>query len=555
VEQLARIKTVRGIVEWIGARSTPTPSPLHEPELPALTGAARPDGDGLPTIPLRRFVVENIPLPAPPPLADLLAAAGRGGDKPLDGTRFAVIDGGLGIGLELAALLEQHGAAVHTTSADAQAVAGHLATGAGADGIVYLAAIDRGAAAALPVSFPLLKAAALAGSRRLLVATGTGGAFGRPSGEVAGPGVGLGGLVRTLAQEVPGLAVRLVDVDPKDAPDQLAGQLLTELLGSAGPFALGAPTVVGYRRGARSTPRVIERAAGAEAGDLTARLGPDSVVLLTGGARGITARVALSLAARTGCAVELVGRTPLPTGTPDAGIAGATDAHALRRVLIAAGLRKPAEIEAKIGRILAEREITATMAALAATSAGVRYHAVDVRDGGALGAVVADIYRRHGRLDGVVHGAGILEDKLLADKTPESFARVFATKVDGAHALVEALRPDLGFLVLFGSVSGVYGNRGQVDYAAANDALDALAREWSGRFAGRVVAVDWGPWAADGPAGGGMVSAELEREYARRGIALIRPDEGVAALLGEIAGPARDSQVVYMCASAEAFGG
>jgi NAD(P)-dependent dehydrogenase (short-subunit alcohol dehydrogenase family) len=130
----------------------------------------------------------------------------------------------------------------------------------------------------------------------------------------------------------------------------------------------------------------------------------------------------------------------------------------------------------------------------------------------------------------------------MSDKGVESFERVFRTKVDGARHLVSSLRSDLGFLVLFASVAGVFGNRGQADYAAANDALDSLARTWAGRFRGRVLAVDWGPWA-----GAGMVSAELEREYARRGVGLIGVDDGVACLLRELAwGPRDVSQVVYM---------
>jgi NAD(P)-dependent dehydrogenase (short-subunit alcohol dehydrogenase family) len=167
---------------------------------------------------------------------------------------------------------------------------------------------------------------------------------------------------------------------------------------------------------------------------------------------------------------------------------------------------------------------------------------VDVRNGDAVRSVVGEIYARHGRLDGVIHGAGVLEDKRMSDKGVESFERVFRTKVDGARHLVSALRPDLGFLVLFASVAGVFGNRGQADYAAANDAMDSLARIWARQFRGRVVAVDWGPWA-----GAGMVSAELEREYARRGVGLIGVDDGVACLLRELAfGPRDVSQVVYM---------
>src|SRR5262249_35952641 len=169
-----------------------------------------------------------------------------------------------------------------------------------------------------------------------------------------------------------------------------------------------------------------------------------------------------------------------------------------------------------------------------------RYRAAAGR-GPAFADVIADIYRRHGRIDGVVHGAGVLDDKLIRHKTPEAFARVVATKLAGATTLAEALRDDVRFVVLFGSVAGAFGNRGQVDYATGNDALDKLAWSLSRRVRGRVVAVDWGPWA-----GAGMVSPELEREYARRGIGLVDPERGVAALLAELAGGAPEAQVVLM---------
>jgi NAD(P)-dependent dehydrogenase (short-subunit alcohol dehydrogenase family) len=276
---------------------------------------------------------------------------------------------------------------------------------------------------------------------------------------------------------------------------------------------------------------------GADEGAAGLGLDHDSVVLLTGGARGITATVALALARATGCHVELIGRTP--PGRPDPEIADA-DPAALRRLLIERGMDSPREIEAEAGRLRRGSEVRATLDELRAAAASVRYHTADVRDADAVGAVLDDVYARHGRLDGVIHGAGLVEDRLVPDKTPESFARVFATKVDGARALRDRLRPGLAFLALFGSVSGVFGNRGQVDYAAANDALDTLAHQWAGRLPGRVVSVDWGPWA-----GGGMISPELAREYARRGVSLIDPDAGVACLLAELADPAGPAQVVY----------
>nr|MDT0666036.1 hypothetical protein [Micromonospora sp. DSM 115978] len=191
------------------------------------------------------------------------------------------------------------------------------------------------------------------------VATGSGGDLEagtrRSDGGDRAPGSGLAGFVRTLTQEVPGLGVRLVDVDPKAAPTQVAKGLLAELFTPAGP------AVVGHRDGIRSTPVVSPAPLPATVAATPAGLGPASVVLLTGGARGITAQVAIELARRTGCAVELVGRTPLPTGPEDAATAAATDAPSLRRALITSGIRKPAEIEARLSRLLAEREMRATV--------------------------------------------------------------------------------------------------------------------------------------------------------------------------------------------------
>ena len=225
------------------------------------------------------------------------------------------------------------------------------------------------------------------------------------------------------------------------------------------------------------------------------------------------------------------------------------DLPSLRRLLIdTGGFSTPAAVEAECARVMAEREMRATLAVLGGLGAEVNYHQVDVRDAGALAGVVRDIYGRFGRLDTVVHGAGILEDRRLGDKDADGFARVFATKVDAARTLLDATGPETT-LVFFGSVSGVFGNRGQVDYGAANDALDELAEAANRSRPGRVVSIDWGPWA-----GTGMVSPELAREYSRLGIGLIHPDDGTRALLDELTGsPDGPGQVVVMRARPEAL--
>ncbi|MGH3874421.1 MAG: SDR family NAD(P)-dependent oxidoreductase [Pseudonocardiaceae bacterium] len=515
MEQLSRLRTLRGIVDWITSRTSP-PAPAAPPQR------------------ARRYLVDVAALP---PLTGLP-------DVSLAGRRVAIVGDGVGIALELSVLLERRGAEVRLLSPE-QATGTEVCKET--DSLVYLAALDRGRAPVLPDGFTALRDAIVGGIGQLLVVTGSGGRFGRQHAANGVAGVGLPGLVRTIAREYPDRVVRVVDVDPKDEPVHIAGNLLAELLST------GSPTAVGYPAGERVTLRLI--AAPLISGRSTGlELGADSVVLLTGGARGITAQVAIGLA-RAGCGhLELVGRTPLPVGDEDPVTAAATDRVALRRVLAQAGDRPPAEIEVATSRILAQREIRATLAELAGVAVSVHYSAVDVRDPVAVNALVHSVYHRRGRLDGIVHGAGVLADRLLAGKAPEAFARVWATKVDGAQALAAAARDDLGFLVLFGSVSGVFGNRGQVDYAAANDALDTLARIWAGRTRSRVLALDWGPWATPdcGPGATGMVSAELRQQYERRGIGLIEAADGVACLLAELAG-GTEPQVVYMCAEPARF--
>jgi NAD(P)-dependent dehydrogenase (short-subunit alcohol dehydrogenase family) len=370
--------------------------------------------------------------------------------------------------------------------------------------------------------------------RGLVAVTGLGGTTGRgrgtdpgavPTGPEGPVSAGLAGLWRSLARELPDSLVRAVDVEPGAATGETADAVLAEL-GIA-----GGPTAVGYRRGERVTVRAVEEELEVPAGD-----GPDldheSVVVLTGGARGITARLAVALARSTGCSLELVGRSPLPDAPEPDDLRAADDEPAIRRVLIARGMRVPADIEAECARVLGAREIRTTLSALEDAGVKVSYHAADVRDPAALASVVQDVYARHGRLDGIVHGAGVIEDRMLADKKPESFRRVFDTKVRGAAALLGSLRDDRPFVVFFTSVSGAFGNRGQVDYAAANDALATWA--WAlaaqrGAGAGRVLAVDWGPWADTG-----MVSAELEREYARRGVGLVGADDAIDRLMAEL---------------------
>ena len=79
-------------------------------------------------------------------------------------------------------------------------------------------------------------------------------------------------------------------------------------------------------------------------------------------------------------------------------------------------------------------------------------------------------------LKGVFHLAGVLDDRLLANMTPQSVAKVFAPKANGALHLHRATRDlDLDHFVLFSSTSSTFGNPGQANYSAANGFMDGLA--------------------------------------------------------------------------------
>jgi acyl transferase domain-containing protein/NAD(P)H-dependent flavin oxidoreductase YrpB (nitropropane dioxygenase family)/NAD(P)-dependent dehydrogenase (short-subunit alcohol dehydrogenase family) len=502
VEELSRIKTIEGIVGWFGGREpAAAPKPATTAELVAAGG--RPS----------RQVPHLVTLdPCPPSPADVLA-----------GQKVVIVDDGGDIGLEIFDLVERLGG--HPRTAED-------VSDLDADYVVHLGGLRADDEPVLPGAYEDVRTCLGSGVKGLVVATAGGGTFGFGSDEAC-PDLGLHGLIRTAAHEYPDVHVRAVDVNPKDSHRVIATAIVAELT------TVDGPVVVGHALGKR---HAIELGTAELVATSELALDEDSVVLLTGGARGITALAAIALAERTGCRIELIGRTPLPRGPEDPRTAQAMDEPALRRALAGQGLRDRDEIARQARTLLAEREIRRTMVKLQATAGSVRYHACDVQDTTAVRAVITDIVARFGRLDGVVHGAGVLDDKLMVDKTPESFTRVYNTKVAGAQALRAALDHDPRFVVFFGSISGVLGNRGQADYAAANDTLDRLARLWATQTESRVVSVDWGPWAGSG------MAADLATEYQRRGIRLIDPAEGVACLLREIAsGSHADVQVVYQC--------
>ncbi|MFV2121831.1 beta-ketoacyl reductase, partial [Streptomyces sp. Act-28] len=290
------------------------------------------------------------------------------------------------------------------------------------------------------------------------------------------------GLVRSALRENPG---RFALVDMDDHPDSV--RVLPALLAAAAP-----ETVV--RRGTAYVPKSVPVTGAAEGLRSRRRLDPRGTVLVTGG---------------TGSLGTLVARHLVT-------------AHGVRR-LLPAGRRGPdapgmAELVAELG----------------GAGAVVIVRACDVADRTALAALLGSVPADR-PLTGVVHAAGVLDDGIVPALTTGRLERVLRPKVDAALALHELTRgQDLAMFALFSSVAGTFGSAGQAGYAAANCALDALARH-RGRLGLPGTSIAWGPWRQSEGMTAHLTDTDLRR-MARSGFDPLEAAEGLALFDAAVAG-------------------
>jgi NAD(P)-dependent dehydrogenase (short-subunit alcohol dehydrogenase family) len=343
---------------------------------------------------------------------------------------------------------------------------------------------------------------------------------------------GLAGLIKTAGHEWPEVRCKAIDLEPaQGAQGEAVAAVLAEL------FRAG-PAEVGLSADGRSTPVLKLEATGPPGA--AGPIGRDDLVVITGGARGVTAEVAVALAKAFGPALVLLGRSPAPSPEPDwlAPLQGEAE---IKRALAtrANGRATPQLIGEQFRDLVANREILRNLARIESAGATTVYRQVDVRDPAAVAAAVAEARDRSGPVRGLVHGAGVLADRRIEDQTDDQFAEVYSTKVAGLRALLGAVGPgEPRLLVLFSSSTARFGRAGQVAYAAANEALNKLARlEAERRPDCRVVSVNWGPW------DGGMVTPTLRPLFASEGIGLIPLQDGARFLVDEIRSASADRPV------------
>ena len=265
-------------------------------------------------------------------------------------------------------------------------------------------------------------------------------------------------------------------------------------------------------------------------------LGPLDVVVVSGGARGVTAASVVELARRSRSRFALLGRT-VPATDPDwaHGIAGdaALKKAALQAARDVGRTPSPRELAHEVAAVESRRELQSTLHAIREAGAEASYFALDVRDTAAVERALSEVRERFGPVTALVHGAGVICDRHLADASLEEFDRVFDTKVTGLRNLLgETAADPVRRLCLFSSLSAFSGNVGQGAYAMANEVLNRIAEAESERrgAACRVRSIGWGPWDS------GMVNPALRAQFEDRGVPLITLERGAEALADEFDG-------------------
>jgi acyl transferase domain-containing protein/NAD(P)H-dependent flavin oxidoreductase YrpB (nitropropane dioxygenase family) len=378
------------------------------------------------------------------------------------------------------------------------------------------------------------------GGVRLVNVTSLGGDFGIESQEpLPLSQTATLGLFKTLSTEWRGARVTTIDIDPLAEPETIRTQLAAEILNRNSPLEVGLHRDGRWIIELADAPLKSESAAGLH-------LDAQSVVLVTGGGRGITAEAARALAAKYGCQFVVVGRTPEPA-EEESPTRDLPDEASLRQHFITMAKQEeeiplPSEIDRRVRTILKDRELRHNLADLRKLASRLEYRAVDVSQTAGFGSLIDETYQHYGKIDVVIHGAGVIEDRWIHEKTVESFTRIFRTKVDSANVLARRLRPEsLQRMVFYSSTASRFGNVGQSDYAAANEYLNKLADDLNRRWTARVVAIQWGPW------NGGMVDAALAEHCIRSGLSLIPIADGVKAFLAECQPSEGSAEVVIGC--------
>jgi acyl transferase domain-containing protein/NAD(P)-dependent dehydrogenase (short-subunit alcohol dehydrogenase family)/acyl carrier protein len=365
----------------------------------------------------------------------------------------------------------------------------------------------------------------------LVTATRLGGQHGYDEPGATSPmGGAVTGFAKTYKRERTQAHVKAVDFEAGSPAAQVAGVLIEEVLRDPGALEIG------HKAGLRWTIRLQDESApGNLEPGLT--LDKDSVFVITGAAGGIVSAITSDLAAASGGTFYLLDVAPEPDAhNPDLK-RFVDDKDGLKRD-IAARMRErgeratPALVETQLAAI--ERMLAAQNAIDAVRAAGgtAYYFRADIRDADEVMRAINAVRERSGRIDVLLHAAGLDRSHMLPDKDPREFDLVFDVKADGWFNLLRSIADmPLRAVVAFTSIAGRFGNAGQTDYSSANDLLCKMTTNLRTTMPRtRAIAIDWTAWASIGMASRGSIPKMMELA----GIDMLPPEGAVPVIRREL---------------------
>ncbi len=341
-------------------------------------------------------------------------------------------------------------------------------------------------------------------------------------------GGGITGLVKCLNLEWSSVFCRVVDVQPELTKENIANQIISELHDANVSIVEVAYSEEG-RKTTTATPSEIF-----ENKEIKTTVTSDSVFLVSGGARGVTANCVIEAAMVFKCKFILLGRSDFDFIVP-AFAKNESDDGVIKR-LIMNDLKERGEkpslplVKSIHKNIVAKKEIDETIKEIESHGGEVIYIKGDVTKLSSFKLALTAAEKKLGKVTGIIHGAGRLADKYIQDKTENDFENVLSVKLDGLLSLFAAVSLNkLEHLIMFSSVAGFYGNVGQTDYAIANEILSKVAHLFKTNHPNtHVSAINWGAWDS------GMVSGELKAQFEAAGITLVNSDGGAAMMVNEL---------------------
>ena len=276
-------------------------------------------------------------------------------------------------------------------------------------------------------------------------------------------------------------------------------------------------------------------------------LDSNTVFLVTGAAGSIVSAITADLATASGGTFYLLDLVPEPDPENPDLKRFVTDKDGLKRDLFARiqarGERAtPALVEKELAALERAQAARNAIDAVQAAGGTAHYFSVNLTDADAVAKIIQQVRERSGRIDVLLHAAGIERSHFLPDKDAREFDLVFDVKSDGWFNLLHAIGDmPLGATVAFSSIAGRFGNAGQTDYSSANDLLCKITSSFrTTRPATRGIVIDWTAWGGIGMATRGSIPKMMELA----GIDMLPPEAGIPLIRRELTAGGTRGEIV-----------